>query len=613
MMDAAVDFTPPNTSPPIIDVWSRTAPKYRRRAVLMLLVLALLFGGLCCFTFWLRTGVIWPWGSEEFAEVMERSFRPSGTDQVTLVDFLSAPISVKEVPVHGVIMGLLFASLSSIPILVSILYRFPASIVFSAMVMFLAAMPWLGITVLGGCWLSTLPRFRYSFRYASALMGLIPVAGYFVMASWEPAGARSRSVENLALLYAPWVLALLCSCVICAVALFVAKLINYRPGGISPVLAILFAIPVILFHTRVGRDELEYRILERQIGPGSRRFFLTEDIGAAAEREASQAWGFTPQTSYDELKRTILARRIAEVMEDAENDRERASAICDSFIERFPKSSNVPYVLFLKGQARDERLNRNKLLTHYRAEHRTDNPNVASLGTWQTLLEQFPNHELTAMAMYKLAILQARQGRFDDALRLLEQLAQKFDPAIATTQPNQTDRASLFRRSRPTDKLGMQMDWVLGNSRRLAEQIRSCRNDAPGVAVEAGSTAQVHPLSLMLCMDETHPLYEVNLRRIVTDFPASQSAGYAAIRLVATEPAISRRISKLRAAAEALSGKPAGAEAAYLLADVLQEDSVLDEAQAVYGELIKGYPDSYWAGQAKQRLASLTLAERPAS
>ena len=583
----------------------------------MLLVLAGLFAGLCCFTFWLRTGVMWPWGSDEFSELMQRSFRPTGSEQVTLNDFLSAPISVKEVPIHGVIMGLLFATLSSIPILVSILYRFPSSIIFAAMVIFLAAMPWLGITVLGGCVLSALPRFRYSFRYASALVGLIPVAGYFVMASWEPAGAPTRSVENLALLYAPWVLALLSSCVICAVALFVAKIINYRPGGIAPVLAILFAVPVVLFHTRVGRDELEYRILERQIGPGSRRFFIPADIGSAADRDAAREWGFTQRSSYDEIKRSILARRIEEVLEDSENDRERAAAMCDSFIERFPTSPNIPYVLFLKGQAQDERLNKSKLVSQNRAEHRCDVPDIASGRTWQTLVEQFPNHELAAMALYKLAVIHARQNRFDDALRLLDRLSRRFDPTIVTTQPVKQDRASMFQRSRPIESLGMQMDLVLGNGRRLGELIRACHIDASGFQEGASgavaTVSDIHPLALLLSFDETHPNYEANLRRLIAGFPTSQTAGYAAIRIVAMEPAISRRISKLRAAAEALSGKPAGAEATFLLADVLQEDSVMDEAQTVYGELIKGYPDSYWAGQAKQRLASLTLAERPSS
>jgi hypothetical protein len=219
----------------IVDVWSRTAPKYRRRAVLMLLILAVLFAGLCCFTFWLRTGFYWPWGYDGYNDLMRRSFNPTGSQQVTLSQFLTTPISVQEVPIHGVIVGVLFASLCSIPILVAILYRFPFSIIFSAMVFFLSAMPWLGLTIVLGCALASLRPFKFTFRYASALMGLIPVAVYFFTASWEPAGSAAKTVQNKALLYAPWVLAMLGSCLICALVLAVAKLINYRPGGVSPV------------------------------------------------------------------------------------------------------------------------------------------------------------------------------------------------------------------------------------------------------------------------------------------------------------------------------------------------------------------------------------------
>src|SRR5438552_1771230 len=115
-------FTPDE----LIDVWTRTAPKYRRRATVLLAITILLFAGLCCFAYWLRTGLYGPWANSRFyADLMWKSFNPRGTEQVTLVDFLLFPVSVEQVPIQWVIMGLLLASLASIPILVAILYRFP--------------------------------------------------------------------------------------------------------------------------------------------------------------------------------------------------------------------------------------------------------------------------------------------------------------------------------------------------------------------------------------------------------------------------------------------------------------------------------------------------------
>ena len=40
----------------ISDVWSRSGSKYRVRAIVLLVINMLLFGGVGCFAFWLRQG-----------------------------------------------------------------------------------------------------------------------------------------------------------------------------------------------------------------------------------------------------------------------------------------------------------------------------------------------------------------------------------------------------------------------------------------------------------------------------------------------------------------------------------------------------------------------------
>jgi len=60
-----------------------------------------------------------------------------------------------------------------------------------------------------------------------------------------------------------------------AIVLTIARLVNYRPGAIAPLMAIMFATPVVLFETKVGRDELSYRLLERDFGPNSRDCFVS--------------------------------------------------------------------------------------------------------------------------------------------------------------------------------------------------------------------------------------------------------------------------------------------------------------------------------------------------
>jgi outer membrane protein assembly factor BamD (BamD/ComL family) len=616
MPQAAETTARPETQTQIVDVWSRTSPKHRRRAVLMLLLLGVLFAGLCCFTFWLRTGSYGPWQHDGYWDLMARSLRPAGSNQVTLNNFLSAPISVKDVPIHGVIMGLLFAALCSIPLLVAILYRFPSSLPFGVMVMFLASMPWLGVTVLVGCLLTALRPFKFSFRYASALLGLVPVGIYFISASWEPEGSPISLVQHRALLYAPWVLALLGSCVICAVALAITRLIGYRPGGIPPMLAALFAIPVFLFHTQVGQDELEFRILEQEIGPGSKEVFATVDLKEEANKSATRRWSETSGESYDEIYRAMLDRKIVEAQLQAEIDRSRAVERSDLFMERFTKSRHIPDVLFLRGQALDQRLQQTRLLADLRAEYRSDMPAHASRRTWETLEKEFPRAPQAAVALLKLAVLRACDGDLDRAVDSLSRLIESFDAAGATTQAGEPARgpSSVFRKPAATD-LTVETSGMVLQARRLREMLAACRQDPVRpyadvfVLPSTNRNETVHPVQLLFQLDDTNPRYRGNLEGITSAFPSSETAGYVDIRLAMLEPAVSRRIRRFQQAAQTLAGRPSGAEALFRLGDARQDDSILDEAKSAFDQLVKNYPESCWAAEAKERLSSLPMLE----
>ncbi|OWY73257.1 hypothetical protein B7486_02615 [cyanobacterium TDX16] len=617
MSDVPFTSQPQEAPTHFVDVWSRTAPKYRRRAVLMLCLLALLFAGLCCFMFWLRTGAYAPWQYSGYADLMYRSFNPSGQEQVTLSQFLLFPISVDAVPIHSVIVGLLFASTCSIPILVSILYRLPFSILFAAMVIFLAAMPWLGLTVLFGCVLASLPRFRFSFRFASALLGLVPVGIYFVSASWEPAGSSGVPIQNKALMYAPWVLAILTSCVICALALAIARLIDYRPGGVPPVLAVVFAVPVVLFHTQVGRDELEFRILEHDLGRRSARMFAPIDISSEAHRLATNDWGSHSEVSYEAIYREKLKKVANRVVVKAEDDRAWAIVRCDEFLKHFPWSRYAAAVNFLKGQAQDARINQARFLGDLWLEFRVDLPSVTSRHTWRSIEEGYHDSSLAAVAAYKLAILEAQAGRLDEAMRLLEPLIQPAEPATSTRPAAGPQlRQSVFQKADPAAGLGVNLKLARLQANRLHEMISTCRPDPVAKYSEVFATPSgeidqlIHPLQLMLRFDTTSPIYRENLVALIAAFPDSNAADYARIRIEMLERAISRRIIGLRQTVEDLRDRPAVAEARMRLAEVLQEDSLVTEARAVLTELTTLQPDSCWSLEAKERLASLSMMQR---
>ncbi|MFQ5430268.1 MAG: tol-pal system YbgF family protein [Phycisphaerae bacterium] len=604
-----------NGAAPIVDVWSRTSRRHRVRAILMLVLLSVLFAGLCCFTFWLRTGTYSPWEYDGYRQLLRDSFNPVGPNQITLSDFLSDPIRVQDVPIHAVIMGLQFAAMVSIPILVAILYRLPFSVAFAAMVFFLAAMPWLGITVMIGCTVACTGPFRFTFRFASVLMGLIPVAIYFVLASLEPAGAPSKLAHHKALLYAPWVLALLSSCLICALALAVARLINYRPGGIPPILAMLFAIPVLLFHAEVGRDELEYRILERRIGPGNSSIFASVDVGQRARRAALRQMSESEEEPYEVLYERLLRTETTRALQKAEDDRHRAIRDCDAFIEHFPDSRYVPSVLFLKARALDFRVDRMQLARAHRAEFRSDLPSRASRRTWQALVDRFSTDVLSEAALYYLAILKGREGDLDGAIASLGALLDRFNAARAASQPirrGQNLVGAVFRRAPVSFGLGVDPVVLAREAERLREMLIACRNDRPRLLSSLfgprldGSDVEVRPIQVLLWLDDADPHYRANLEGIARAFPDSEASGYVAVRLALLVPAVTRRISRLRAAAEEMARRPSGAEIRFCLGDALQGDWLIEEARAAYEGLVRVYPDSCWAREARGRLTALS-------
>ena len=300
MAEAVMSLEPRLAARPSTDVWSRHGGQYRARAILLLCLNVLLFSGVCCFAYWLRTGVfLAPW-QEGYWSVLFLTFRFTGEAHVTLASFLLGPMRVSDVPGLIPILGLLVAGMVTIPVVVAILYRLTSSLPFVAVVAFLAVMPWLAITLLGCCVLATCRPFRQKSPFMSAMIALLPVVLYFVLASRgteAQVGDLLDPLDKIRFL-APWAMAIVSGALLVALVLGIARAVNYRPGAIAPVLALMFCLPAVLFELQVGRDELHYRLIEQ----GNRGFFAdrledraTLSSSADLYRMANHEWFSTPE------------------------------------------------------------------------------------------------------------------------------------------------------------------------------------------------------------------------------------------------------------------------------------------------------------------------------
>lgn len=477
-----VETGPPPNAAPIADVWSRTAPKYRIRAAIFLSASLLLFCGLCVFTFWLRSARPFDFTPASYAA----PYRFWGDHTQSLNDYLRFPISVEETPVHGVVLGLLFASICSMPICVSILYRFPTALPFLAAVLLLAHLPWMSVTLLIGCVLASVRPFRMKFRFGSALVGLLPVLFYLYLATWDASGATdlAASPTQYSLIIAPWVLALLSACAMMGVVLLIARLVNYRPGAITPVMAVTFAAPVILFHRYIGVDELAYRVLEAEYGPRSARFEQGRDERDVIRRMINQ-WS-TPGDELppdDELlavwsgrMESLHERVLQRTLRTFFEERAEASDACRLFLDDQVRSRYVPNVLYIQARALDTRIDERRLLENARRELYVDFPSEASRPVWRTLLTRFPDARVSAAASVRLAQLALREGQVDEAEALLAPLCGRaLRPAAAIPTSQRT--GSIWRSPDPERTLDFDPQPYRFEAERLHELIRANRDD----------------------------------------------------------------------------------------------------------------------------------------
>lgn len=604
-----------------IDVWTRTAPRYRRRAVLLLALNSVLFFGLGSFTYWLRSGDPFPFLRSDYWTQLGRSFNPIGEHQATLLDYLIDPISVEQAPMQIIVVGLLLASIVCMPILVAMLYRVPSALIFLLIVGFVAMLPWLALTLLLSCLLTALRPLRFSFRFATALLALIPVVAYFVSATRNPVPEASYAEPIRATLYTvPWILALVTSCVVMAIVLLIARIVNYRPGAISPLLALMFAAPVALFEAKVGRDELAYRLLEKKIGPHSKTHFRDEDATEVLRRLAAQMQEESSALGRS-VDRATVEKRILDAWEAVletslgddhsrnlfEQQQWEAVQECNRFCDDFPRSVYVPNVLYLRGRALDMRLDlealrRRRVLTYYQ-----NFPSHNSMTTWATLAEQYPLSPLTSVALLRLAQLEARAGRVDRALERLRTLQERFVAAPATaTRPAPTMLGRLSKPP-PTRFLDVRESECVLAGWKLRVLLENGRD--PHLARPPEIPADLPLVELLRC-DPRHRLYARNVSEIRAKYPLSSLRNRLWLEEILTDRSTSRKIARLEEFVQSVSpDRDAVPEALYRLGEACLKDSRPQDAARYFHRVINEHPESPWVVEAREQIGQLASVE----
>ncbi len=593
----------------VIDVWSRSTSKYRVRAIILLLINTILFVGLGCFAYWLRTGVMFAFLEPGYWSQLGQTFLPRG--DATLANFVLFPVRLDLIPMHGVVVGLLLAALVSIPILVSILYRFASCIPFLLVVAFVAVMPWLAITLTGACILASVKPFRFRFRFASALLGLVLVMFYFYGASRQsaPQVAEYAPSERIKFI-APWLLATLTSCMLMGGVLFLAKAVNYRPGVIAPLLVLGFALPVVFFEKYVGRDELYYQLLARHF---QEKFYVPEyNFSEQFERMAYRYWQGQPEPKQPfSVVREVLEFRLAleldvksEVRTEFARQRDSINRECKHFLKHFPDSRYAPNVLYFQGQTLDMRVDlkafrsKEKILRYY-----SDFPSDVSDVVWRKLFANAEASRAARVALYKLSHIEARGGRMDSAIAFLDQLISENEADKIRTAKGDSGVVGVLKSAPADDQLKIDMEAIDSRAREFRDLLRNNAHDPRyGDRPMCGSRRGEPFCGGLLKSDPEHLLYKHNLAAILVAYPSALVEDNVLVFLAMQNEDLEERTRLLELVIEKHPEGDAVPQAYYRLAMTWAALGDVQKGRTFCERILNEYPDCIWANSAREFL-----------
>jgi hypothetical protein len=607
-----------------MDVWSRPGPKYRVRAVVLLVVNVLLFAGVACFAFWVRSGVAFAPTMDSYWGEIQDTFSFGRENTRSLATLLTEPISVQDVPMQIPIIGLLMAALISIPILVALLYRFWSSLPFILVVGLLAVMPWLAITLLGSCIIASVRPFRTRFRFVSALAALVPIVVYLILAwsgSAELVMGKTDPIDRMKFI-APWVLAIVAATLVFAIVLLIARLVNHRPGTIAPLLAIMFGLPVGLFEFHVGRDELHYRLLERL-----NDCHFTEVAAGASLKEAAQRRWYRlppPRPSWEEVLELEkqkwqfeLASDLGPVRSELTQHQAELADRCNWFLQHFPASRYALNALYIKARALDMRVDPVEFREEKWIRFYDEFPSDASRETWRMILENRTDSNLSAVALLKLAQLQAREGDIDRALSRLSTLLDKFGtrlraPAGTNGTAGSGTLMGVLEPESPEASLRIPLERVLLEGHRLYGLLTKNRDPLYGYDPICGPR-RAHPRFTfgILDLDPRHECYIDNLQELKTEYRNCQVEDNIDLEIAKATPLRSpvvhsggvpaptaSRIALLEACLEKFPHRDVVPEALFRLGVAYKNVGQLDKSEEVFARLSADHPNSIWDEQA---------------
>ena len=428
---AAPDYDHHRGAAPLLRVTSRWRTAF--------FVTANFIGFLAVNAFWhyLSTG--------RWVELSAASYRQALA--APLGQMLLEPLSIFVHPWMIVVTGLLVAAVTFVPVMVAVLYRLWIAALFVAAVALVGHAPLLAAFLAVGCFLAGRTRLRSDLPFLALLAGLAPVVVYLYFF----AGSAERLLMPLQrpVFYLPLLLALVAAVVAGAAVLGLARLTQYRPGVIWPVLLALVAVPVGLFARQVGLAELDYALIVGRIEAAD-TIFTPETVpdvrGAVAATRPASAPATAPT-----WRRTRAEPRPATAPVKAPQKPGDLTAMCNRYLAAHPDSPHAPAVMWIRAVAVEDRIRRRTLRVGADGPPLPPGAGRTSLrelyrqlaGTWEDLALRYADSPQAMVALQRLGMFALRDGRVHRARQHLRVAQSGLVSHLASEAPV---RARTWRR-----------------------------------------------------------------------------------------------------------------------------------------------------------------------
>ena len=425
------------------------------------------------------------------------------------------------------------------------------------------------------------------------------------------AGDSRAALVNLSPIQQSWLYApsLLAGCL----ALFLLPVLlllnrwSKRPSVIlaSATTAIIL-ISLALFYPLIGAETLDYAILKARFEPGSallREFTELDKYSRRLERYR--------QAGSPEALQHLVLRSFNRIVDEFDKRVVLAGRACGRFLGEYPLSRHKAHVLYMKALAQDARLDRERLAGQGRIWVYYNCPSPESKAVLGQLLEEYADNVLACPGGLQLGRLLAREGRFGEALVVLER-ARRAGRSFLDAQGSSSLTQSFSGRIGlpPAELISSEQ---ISNSLLLVEQLLELMRTSSKDWLYGSE-----PLRRFCARDPQNADYVGQIEAILAEFPDALVADHIRLGIILAGPIGDRRYLLESAVAEFGAGS-AAKDALFYLAQLEmslagsdpQQEKLRHRAAEHFREFLKRYPQAYQVQLVKEQLGRLDLLSLP--